>query len=952
MPGPTAALCRLHRRLHLSAARRVVRRKTTILSSFAFLHPPQVPGLAGEVSLKRRPEEAFRLAASLRGPRSIAHAPAGDMAFALLRSGGLSTGDMLNWGVTVDGVMGGRSEGTTRVEGSTVLFQGNINTNGGGFAYMTRSINSADISQYQGISLELGSLDATTVGNSPIGFEVELEGSNGCCGLSAAFAVPATAGAGESATAFLPKGDFKTKGGAWWSDRCSCYTDWTAVKKISIAVYYQEGPFALDLRGLTATEAVAADQLVTPPLPPSPGIATSLTAALARADYVHAKGQGGGGGVRAEQMAALAVAILETAALQAGGVESAAQQQLLGAAAASQAARRSAPSPPAVETLAPLRAEVLAAVTVAGTSGSGSDSCELAQYATATDASSAYQNYAWSAVQATGAPTHSGCSTGLSGSWAPGPQDTQTHTLTLDFGALVYAEGVRVWEHANPASASGFVKRVDAIDEQGTMHLVWQGTDSTLCGDVLDVRWERTSFLTQRVQLTTQTSIDAWEYIDAVQLVGHSSATRCIDVPRAPSPPPPPLPSPPPPLPPPCVSGSEQQQYAATATTSSEYGGSWTAADATGATTHSSCSALLAGSWAPGPRSTETHTLTLGFAAPLYMSGLEVWEAANPQAASGFVRRLDAIEPSGTSHLFWEENAAANDVDGTACGAVFSVSSPTTTSFLVSHVKITTRTNIRAWEYVDAVRMSGYACSSAVGGSVLATVEPPPSTKTVVLTLTASGSVSDYLDTSSLQESIADAAGVDKSLVTISVAAASVIITASIAVPASTTASAVQTSLSSKLATVEAASTVLGVTVESVPTVVMSPVAGGDISDNEQAQTDDGSNNIILMVAISLFVLTGGIALLMCWQRRRKARQNVVAAASPIAHGVQVEVDNRGRPMVPSAQVVSALDVPMVPPQAQVLGHPVQGVPLHSTAAVLRAHVALDVASSADAFPL
>ena len=874
------------------------------------------------------------------------------MAFALLRSGGLSTGDMLNWGVTVDGVMGGRSEGTTRVEGSTVLFQGNINTNGGGFAYMTRSINSADISQYQGISLELGSLDATTVGNSPIGFEVELEGSNGCCGLSAAFAVPATAGAGESATAFLPKGDFKTKGGAWWSDRCSCYTDWTAVKKISIAVYYQEGPFALDLRGLTATEAVAADQLVTPPLPPSPGIATSLTAALARADYVHAKGQGGGGGVRAEQMAALAVAILETAALQAGGVESAAQQQLLGAAAASQAARRSAPSPPAVETLAPLRAEVLAAVTVAGTSGSGSDSCELAQYATATDASSAYQNYAWSAVQATGAPTHSGCSTGLSGSWAPGPQDTQTHTLTLDFGALVYAEGVRVWEHANPASASGFVKRVDAIDEQGTMHLVWQGTDSTLCGDVLDVRWERTSFLTQRVQLTTQTSIDAWEYIDAVQLVGHSSATRCIDVPRAPSPPPPPLPSPPPPLPPPCVSGSEQQQYAATATTSSEYGGSWTAADATGATTHSSCSALSVGSWAPGPKSTETHTLTLGFATPLYMSGLEVWEAANPQAASGFVRRLDAIEPSGTSHLFWEENAAANDVDGTACGAVFSVSSPTTTSFLVSHVKITTRTNIRAWEYVDAVRMSGYACSSAVGGSVLATVEPPPSTKTVVLTLTASGSVSDYLDTSSLQQSIADAAGVDKSLVTISVAAASVIITASIAVPASTTASAVQTSLSSKLATVEAASTVLGVTVESVPTVVMSPVAGGDIGDNEQAQTDDGSNNIILMVAISLFVLTGGIALLMCWQRRRKARQNAVAVASPIAHGVQVEVDNRGRPMVPSAQVVSALDVPMVPPQAQVLGHPVQGVPLHSTAAVLRAHVALDVASSADAFPL
>ena len=90
-----------------------------------------------------------------------------------------------------------------------------------------------------------------------------------------------------------------------------------------------------------------------------------------------------------------------------------------------------------------------------------------------------------------------------------------------------------------------------------------------------------------------------------------------------------------------------------------------------------------------------------------------------------------------------------------------------------------------------------------------------------MLTLTASGSISDYSDTSSLQQSVATAAGIDKSLVTISVAAASVIITASIAVPASTTATAVQTSLSSNLATTEAASTALGVTVESVPTVAM-----------------------------------------------------------------------------------------------------------------------------------
>ena len=67
----------------------------------------------------------------------------------------------------------------------------------------------------------------------------------------------------------------------------------------------------------------------------------------------------------------------------------------------------------------------------------------------------------------------------------------------------------------------------------------------------------------------------------------------------------------------------------------------------------------------------------------------------------------------------------------------------------------------------------------------------PPSTETVVLTLTASGDVSDYSDTSSLQQGIATAAGVQASLVTISVAAASVIITAAIAVPAGTSAGTV-----------------------------------------------------------------------------------------------------------------------------------------------------------------
>ena len=115
-----------------------------------------------------------------------------------------------------------------------------------------------------------------------------------------------------------------------------------------------------------------------------------------------------------------------------------------------------------------------------------------------------------------------------------------------------------------------------------------------------------------------------------------------------------------------------------------------------------------------------------------------------------------------------------------------------------------------------------------------------------MLTLTASGSVSDYTDSdkSSLQQKVADAAGVDKSLVTISVAAASVRITATIAVPASTTADALKTSLSSTLGTAADASTALGITVEEVPTIAVGSETDDPLTppevDDDDFQCDAG----------------------------------------------------------------------------------------------------------------
>jgi len=132
----------------------------------------------------------------------------------------------------------------------------------------------------------------------------------------------------------------------------------------------------------------------------------------------------------------------------------------------------------------------------------------------------------------------------------------------------------------------------------------------------------------------------------------------------------------------------------------------------------------------------------------------------------------------------------------------------------------------------------------------------PPSVATVVLTLTASGSVSDYTnkDIASWQEKIANAARVDPSLVTIDVAAASVRITATIAVPASTTADAVKNSLSSSFGTAAKASKALGVTVEGVPTITTTGVEttvapGGGLA----APLDDGqgSNQTVAEDAMS-----------------------------------------------------------------------------------------------------
>ena len=160
----------------------------------------------------------------------------------------------------------------------------------------------------------------------------------------------------------------------------------------------------------------------------------------------------------------------------------------------------------------------------------------------------------------------------------------------------------------------------------------------------------------------------------------------------------------------------------------------------------------------------------------------------------------------------------------------------------------------------------------------------PPSVKAVVLTLTASGAVTDYADTSGLQQVFATAAGVDPSAVTITVAAASVIITATFAVPASRIA-AVRDALQEGLGGSAAAATaVLGISVESMPTVKVvdaptrrqsgrAPPPPQGILGTDDAATAQQSLSPVMQAGIALLFAAVAILVGVCVATRLKRRR-------------------------------------------------------------------------------
>ena len=146
------------------------------------------------------------------------------------------------------------------------------------------------------------------------------------------------------------------------------------------------------------------------------------------------------------------------------------------------------------------------------------------------------------------------------------------------------------------------------------------------------------------------------------------------------------------------------------------------------------------------------------------------------------------------------------------------------------------------------------------------------------------GSVSDYADTSSLQQSVATIATVDASAVVINVAAASVRITAFIAVPASTTAAALQSLLSTSLSSAFAASKQLGINVLEMPTVQIasppsmpptlspsSPPGEDDTSSQRKNANPQGGGGDITIWALTgsgLVFIALAVACYVCQKRK------------------------------------------------------------------------------------
>ncbi|XRB20080.1 hypothetical protein RI054_23g99270 [Pseudoscourfieldia marina] len=154
--------------------------------------------------------------------------------------------------VTLDGVMGGRSSGAVQTtQQGHLLFSGNINVLGGGFANIRTSIPTANFANSEGLVIEYvprlqGEGDH---GVSPLGVQVQVSDGRCACPKIAAFGLAPGAANGQKATAVVPTAAWENGKNQGWRS-CSCDTDVTRITSIYLYVLFQEGSFQMELVNL------------------------------------------------------------------------------------------------------------------------------------------------------------------------------------------------------------------------------------------------------------------------------------------------------------------------------------------------------------------------------------------------------------------------------------------------------------------------------------------------------------------------------------------------------------------------------------------------------------------------------------------------------------------------------------------------------------------------------
>lgn len=144
-----------------------------------------------------------------------------------------------------------------------------------------------------------------------------------------------------------------------------------------------------------------------------------------------------------------------------------------------------------------------------------------AQWASEASAGSQYSAPDYAAARAVGAPDVPAVG-GSPLAWCPASQNAGTTWLELTFATPVSATGVRVRQNDAP----GGITQVEAIADDGSVHLWWRGTDPLVPPAIRAIVWfgvdvPATTYRVARIRLTFDlAAVPGWHQIDAVQLLG------------------------------------------------------------------------------------------------------------------------------------------------------------------------------------------------------------------------------------------------------------------------------------------------------------------------------------------------------------------------------------------------------------------------------------------------